>query len=87
MKLFPLLCLAAFFGGSNLAFAQNTWFVDAAATPPGDGSLATPYASIQFAYDQPGTLSGDILLLAPGEYEENLFFFAKDCTVRGAEGP
>ncbi len=52
------------------AAAQNTWFVDASAVAPGDGSAAAPYTSIQYAIAQPTTVSGDTLLVAPGDYDE-----------------
>jgi hypothetical protein len=46
--------------------------VDVHATPPGNGSEASPYSSIQFAIDQLTTLAGDTLLVAPGTYVENV---------------
>jgi hypothetical protein len=52
------------------AAAQNTWFVDASAVAPGDGSAATPFTSIQHAIEQSTTISGDTLLVAPGDYDE-----------------
>jgi hypothetical protein len=54
------------------AAAQTTWYVDVHATPPGNGSEASPYTSIQHAIAQPTTLSGDTLLVAPGTYVENV---------------
>jgi hypothetical protein len=54
------------------ALAQTTWYVDVHATPPGTGSVATPYASLQYAHDQPSTVNGDTLLVAPGTYVENV---------------
>src|SRR5688572_13998739 len=56
------------------ALAQTTWFVDASAVPPGNGTPASPYTSIQHAHDQATTLSGDTLSIAPGDYPEFLFF-------------
>jgi hypothetical protein len=55
-----------------LAGAQTTWFVDVSGTPPGTGTFADPYTSIQYAIDQPATLAGDTLLAAPGVYVGNL---------------
>jgi hypothetical protein len=52
------------------AAAQNTWYVDASAVAPGDGSALSPYTSIQYAIDRPTTVSGDTLLVAPGDYDE-----------------
>jgi hypothetical protein len=61
------------------AAAQSTWYVDVHATPPGNGSAASPYTSIQYAIVQPTTHSGDALLVAPGTYVENIHI--------GASGP
>ena len=52
--------------------AQTTWHVDVHATPPGNGSAASPYTSIQYAILQPTTHSFDTLLVAPGTYIENI---------------
>lgn len=69
----PALCVA-FALLASAAQAQTTWYVDAAAVPPGDGSAASPYASIQHAHDQASTQSGDTLALAAGVYSEHLVF-------------
>jgi hypothetical protein len=53
---------------ASLASAQSTWRGDDGATPPGNGTLASPYASIQYAIDQPTTIDGDLVLVAPGTY-------------------
>lgn len=66
--------------------AQSTWYVDVAATPPGNGSVSAPYSSIQFAIDQSTTLSGDTLLVAPGTYAESLRFFGKSIVLKGGSG-
>jgi hypothetical protein len=66
--------------------AQTTWFVDAQATPPGNGSPASPYASIQYAISSPTTVAGDTLLVAPGTYSENLWI-DKAVHVLAASGP
>lgn len=68
------------------AAAQSTWYVDAAATPPGTGTAGEPYASIQFAHDQALTLSGDTLSVAPGSYTENLTL-SKRVRVEAQAGP
>jgi hypothetical protein len=54
------------------AQAQTTWYVDLNGTPPGTGSASDPYTAIQYAIDQPTTVSGDTLLVAPGEYAESI---------------
>ena len=82
LSLLPALGLAL--AGSTLA--QNTWFVDDDATPPGNGTLASPYASIQYALDQPATASGDLVLVAPGTYAGNISI-GKSITVRASAGP
>jgi predicted outer membrane repeat protein len=56
------------------ALGQTTWFVDAAAVPPGNGTPGSPYTSIQYAHDQASTLSGDTLSIAAGDYREALTF-------------
>lgn len=66
--------------------AQSTWYVDVAATPPGSGTLAAPFASIQFAHDQTATVHGDTLLVAPGVYVENLNL-SKGVLVQASAGP
>jgi hypothetical protein len=68
--LFLLLVAAAAFGISP-AFAQSTWFV---APPPtgndstGDGSLGSPFATIQFVYTNV-IAAGDTIRLLPGEHD------------------
>jgi hypothetical protein len=47
------------------AEAQTTWFVDASAVPPGNGTPASPYVLIQDALDAPATLDGDTIQVAP----------------------
>lgn len=54
------------------ALAQTTWFVDAAAVPPGNGTPGSPYASIQYALEQAGTVTGDTLNIAAGTYAERV---------------
>lgn len=69
------------------ASAQTTWYVDASAAPPGDGTLAQPYVHIQDAIGRPTTLDGDTLSVAPGTYRENIDFLGKAIRVVSAEGP
>ena len=72
---------------SAVGLAQaTTWYVDASATPPGNGTLASPYASIQFAVDQPTTVAGDLLLVAPGTYVSHVTL-EKAVTLRSTDGP
>lgn len=78
-----LLALVAF---ARVATAQSIWYVDAAALPPGNGTLASPYASIQYAHDRATTLAGHTLLVAPGTYGERLVL-TKRITVKSSGGP
>ncbi len=66
------------------ALGQNTWYVDAFAPPPGLGTQAQPYASLQYAISQPSTVSGDLILAGPGVYAESVRFFGKSVEVRGS---
>ena len=66
--------------------AQTTWHVDAAATPPGLGTPANPFASIQYAIDQPATIAGDTLLVAAGNYVENIDYHHKNLHIRTRSG-
>ena len=71
---------------ATAAQAQTTWYVDLNGTPPGSGSQADPYTSIQFAIGQAGTLSGDTVWVAPGTYVENLDYLGKDLIVQSSGG-
>lgn len=68
------------------ALAANTWYVDASASSPGLGTLASPYTSLQHAVDAPATANGDTILVAPGEYVGNLRLDTY-ITVRATGGP
>jgi hypothetical protein len=81
--------LCALFGSTLLglsAHAASTWYVDVHATAPGDGSHGSPYTSIQYAIDQTSVMSGDTLLVAPGDYVENVDMHYKSLTVRSIAG-
>ena len=47
----------------------------------GDGSVTSPFRTIQFAIEHNNTSSGDIILVGPGTYTENINFRGKDITV------
>ena len=66
--------------------AQTTWYVDAAGTAPGDGSLANPYTSINYAVNRPTTLHGDTVLVAPGTYVEHVAI-EKGLLIKATAGP
>ena len=70
-----------------LGAAQTTWYVDLNGTPPGTGASSDPYTSIQFAVDQPGTISGDRLWVRPGTYVENVDFGTKYLELYSRNGP
>lgn len=73
----PAIAVAA----ASTVQAQTDWFVDAAGAPPGSGTLADPYTSIQFGLGQATTLDGDRLLVASGTYAESIDFQGKDVVV------
>ncbi len=54
------------------ALTQTTWYVDVNGTPPGTGSQADPYTSIQYAIEQPATVDLDTILVSPGTCLENV---------------
>jgi hypothetical protein len=73
---------------STSAAAQSTWYVDVHAIPPGNGTAANPYASIQYGINQPTTAWNDTLLVAPGLYVENVTDWpTKRVRVRSSGGP
>lgn len=65
----------------------STWYVDSSAPVLGSGcGLSTlPFLTIQKAIDVATT--GDLVLVSPGLYIENLDFKGKDITVRSVNGP
>jgi len=81
-----VLALSTLIALSGVLSAQTTWYVDAAATPPGLGTAANPYSSIQYAVDRPTTVAGDILEVAPGNYLESMDV-AKAITIHSSQGP
>lgn len=86
----PTLITALFFAPLLLApaaAAQTTWYVDAAGVPPGSGTAVDPYVSIQYAIDQPTTLAGDTLRVAPGTYAGFTMDYWRAMTIESAQGP
>jgi hypothetical protein len=71
---------------SAFAAAQTTWYVDVNGTPPGSGTQADPYTSIQYAISRPTTVNGDTVLVAPGTYLENVDFLGKAIQVSSSGG-
>lgn len=78
-----LACLLVLTG---VAGAQTTWHVSSSAVPPGNGTPGSPYASIRFALQQPATVSGDTVLVAPGTYVENVDMLGKDVHLLSSGG-
>jgi len=74
-----LLVLPAF------ATAGNTWYVDLGAAPNGDGSRAAPFTTIWYAMQM--AESGDLVLVAPGLYQETIHYLGKAVTLKAAGGP
>lgn len=83
----PSSSLCALLAIASLARAQTTWYVDASAPPPGLGTQASPYASLQLAIARPTTASGDTILVLPGTYAGPFDFVGKQITVRSTQGP
>lgn len=81
-----LALLAAATTAWGPVWAQTTWFVDATAPAPGAGTLASPYADLQYALTQATTVSGDTLLVAPGTYFGGFDFLGKDVVVQSTGG-
>ena len=66
--------------------AQSTWYVDVNGSAPGSGTVLDPYTSIDFALDQPSTQSGDLVLVLPGTYVENVSFDGKGVVLMSTNG-
>lgn len=71
------------------AAAQNVWYVDAAAAPSfGSGTAADPWVSLSFAASRPQVVSGDTILVAPGDYlSEAVRLLDKALEIRSLAGP
>ncbi|MHC4521083.1 MAG: hypothetical protein ACYTAS_21020, partial [Planctomycetota bacterium] len=71
---------------SALTHAQTTLYVDDDNCPgPGSGTEGDPYCLIQDAIN--AAIDGDEVLVAPGTYNEAIFFQGDPITVRGSGGP
>lgn len=67
-------------------WSQTTWYVDVNASPPGNGTLASPYARIQYAISRTTTVAGDTVLVLPGTYLTKIDFLGKAITLTGQAG-
>lgn len=79
-----LLVTALLFGSP--AAAQTTWYVDAHASLPGQGTPAKPFVRISHALLQAATVDGDTILVGPGVYPESIDFVGKTVTVMSRQG-
>lgn len=79
-----LLCLVC--GGA--ASAQTTWYVSAGGSAPGSGTQGDPFTRIDYALAQQALTTGDVVLVAPGDYPlEQIDFGGKDVRVEATAGP
>ncbi len=76
--------LVAFVLIASAVTSQTTWRVQAGAAPPGNGTLATPFPSVQAGIN--AAINGDTVLVGPGVYSESLNFGGKNITVRSTAG-
>ncbi len=88
LKRIAFLCVLS----SSPAIAQTTWFVDASGTAPGTGTVSDPYTRVDYAVAQTATVSGDIVFVQPGIYQDevidllgkDLHLFSRGATLRNS---
>ncbi len=72
--------------GPVVVLAQSTWHVDDDNCPGfRDGTLAAPFCTIQEGIDAAQEL--DLVLVAPGTYNESIRLLGKRITLRSTDGP
>ena len=65
----------------SVVFGEQVSVDTSGSDSSGDGSVASPFRTIQFAIEHNNTSNGDIILVRPGTYTENINFRGKDITV------
>ena len=65
----------------SVVFCEQVSVDTSGSDSSGDGSVASPFRTIQFAIEHNNTSNGDIILVGPGTYTENINFRGKDITV------
>ncbi|MHC5210908.1 MAG: right-handed parallel beta-helix repeat-containing protein, partial [Planctomycetota bacterium] len=66
--------------------AGTGWYVDDDNCPgPGSGTINDPFCTIQVGIS--AAMHGDIVLVMPGTYVENIDFMGKAITVKSSDGP
>ena len=70
------------------AVPQTTWYVDANAAGPGTGTTVDPYSRIDYAVAQAATVSGDTILIEPGDYvDEDIEVLGKGLRLQANGAP
>ena len=83
----PQASEGAVFGFYGTPSAPKTRYVSGAATAPGQGTIASPYRSVQYAIAHPTTKAGDTVLIDAGTYNERLDTLGKAIVVAGSGAP
>ena len=65
----------------SVVFCEQVSVDTSGSDSSGDGSVTSPFRTIQFAIEHNNTSNGDIILVGPGTYTENINFRGKDITV------
>ena len=65
----------------SVVFCEQVSVDTSGSDSSGDGSVTSPFRTIQFAIEHNNTSDGDIILVGPGTYTENINFRGKDITV------
>lgn len=69
---------------STALFSQPAWYVQVNGSPLGNGGVLSPFPSIQQGIV--AASSGDVVVVGPGTYTENIDFLGKPITVRSSGG-